>query len=101
LTSGQAVDPYQSIATLSEIVRIAQGRIMIMAAGVTPTSVREIIERTGVDEVHSAAATRRRSHMAYVRSDAKMGDGEDFSLNVVDGEVVRQLKASIQGGRDV
>jgi copper homeostasis protein len=98
LTSGQAVDPHQGMETLSEIVHIAQGRIKIMAAGVTPANVREIIERTGVDEVHSAAATRRRSHMAYVRSDAKMGDGEDFSLNVVDGEVVRQLRASIQGG---
>ncbi len=98
LTSGQAADPYQGMATLSEIVRHARRRIMIMAAGVTPADVREIIERTGVDEVHSAAATRRRSHMAYVRSDARMGDGEDFSLNVVDGEVVRQLKASIQRG---
>jgi copper homeostasis protein CutC len=100
LTSGQAADPYRGIPTLSEIVRIAQGRVRIMAAGVTPADVREIIERTGVDEVHSAAATRRSSYMAYMRSDARMGDGEDSSLNVVDGEVVRQLKASIQGGRD-
>jgi copper homeostasis protein len=98
LTSGQAADPYDGITTLGEIVRLARRRIMIMAAGVTPADVREVIERTGVDEVHSAAATRRRSYMAYVRSDARMGDGEDFSLNVVDGEVVRQLKASIKGG---
>jgi copper homeostasis protein len=98
LTSGQAVDPYQGIPTLSEIVRITQGRIKIMAAGVMPADVREIIERTGVDEVHSAAATRRSSYMRYVRSDARMGEGEDFSLNVVDGEVVRQLKTNMQGG---
>jgi copper homeostasis protein CutC len=64
---------------------------------VTPTDVREIIARTGVDEVHSAAATRRSSYMAYVRSDARMGDEEDFSLNVVDGEIVRQLKARMHG----
>jgi len=68
---------------------------MVMAAGVTPATVNEIIVKTGVDEVHSAASTSRKSGMLYVKSDAKMGHGEDFRMNVVDGELVRGIKAEI------
>jgi hypothetical protein len=50
-----------------------------------------------VDEVHSAAFISRKSGMTYVRSDAKMGHGEDFSMNVVDGELVRGIKTEIAG----
>ena len=96
LTSGQEENPYDGIAGLKEIVRSAQNRVMIIAAGVMPENVREIVEKTGVDEVHSAAATYRKSEMRYIKSEAKMGHGEDFSLNVVDGEVVRSIKAKLQ-----
>ena len=65
---------------------------MIMAAGVTPDTVKEIIVKAGVDEVHSAAATSRKSNITYIKSDAKMGHGDDFFLNVVDGELVKALK---------
>ena len=95
LTSGQAENPYDGIDGLKEIVRYTQKRIMIMAAGVTPLDVKDIIEKTGVDEVHSAAATFRRSEMRYIKAEAKMGHGEDFSLNVVDGEVVKAIKANL------
>jgi copper homeostasis protein len=95
LTSGQEENPYDGIDGLSEIVRYAQRRILIMAAGVTPLDVKEIVERTGVNEVHSAAATFRRSEMDYIKSEAKMGHGEDFSLNVVDGEVVKAIKEQL------
>jgi copper homeostasis protein CutC len=66
-----------------------------MAAGVTPSTVKEIILKTGVDEVHSAAFTSRKSKMLYVKSDAQMGHGEDFSMNVADGEIVREIKANM------
>jgi len=48
-----------------------------------------------VDEVHSAVVMSRSSGMTYVRSDAKMGHGDDFALNVVDGEQVKGIKAGI------
>ena len=64
-----------------------------MAAGVTPATVSEIVVKAGVDEVHSAASTSRKSGMTYMRSDAKMGHGDDFYLNVVDGELVRGIKS--------
>jgi copper homeostasis protein len=97
LTSGQAENPYDGMEILAKMVMHAQNRIMIMAAGVTPTDVREIIQKTGVDEVHSAAATWRPSKMQYIKETAKMGRGDDFSLNVVDGEIVQAIKANLSG----
>jgi len=97
LTSGQAENPYDGMDMLQKIVAHAQRRVMIMAAGVTPATVKEIVLQTGVDEVHSAAASSRKSNMSYVKSDAQMGHGEDFSMNVVDGELVKGIKANMAG----
>ena len=98
LSSGQAMSAYEGMDTLARMVRHADNRIMIMAAaGVGPSNVREIVEKTHVHEVHSSAATLRRSHMNYVKGEAEMGDGKDFSLTVTDGEMVRQLKNNIKG----
>lgn len=95
LTSGQKETPYEGIETLAQMVQYAQNRIMLMAAGVSPFDVREIIEKTGVEEVHSAAVSHRSSQMKFVKSEAKMGHGDDFSLNIVDGEIVRAIKAEL------
>jgi copper homeostasis protein len=95
LSSGQAESPLAGADVLARMVRRSGGRIEIMAAGVTREDVREIVERTGVHEVHSAAATVRQSAMTCVRDDARMGRGEDFSLTVTDADVVRAIKALI------
>jgi copper homeostasis protein len=97
LTSGQAENPYSGIEMLQKIVTHARRQILIMAAGVTPDTVREIITKTGVDEVHSAASMSRKSNMLYVKSDAHMGHGEDFSINVVDGKLVKEIKVQMAG----
>jgi len=97
LTSGQAENPYDGMDMLQKVVAHARRRVMIMAAGVTPATVKEIILKTGVDEVHSAAAISRKSNMSYIKSEAQMGHGEDFSLNVVDGELVKGIKTNMAG----
>jgi copper homeostasis protein len=97
LTSGQAENPYDGMYMLQKIVSHARKRILIMAAGVTPASVQEIVIKAGVDEVHSAASMPRKSNMLYVKSDAQMGHGEDFFMNVVNGELVREIKVKMAG----
>ena len=97
LTSGQEETPYEGIKTLKNMVHYAQNRILIMAAGVNPQDVGEIITQTGVDEVHSAATGSRQTQMTFIKDEAKMGDGEDFSLNIVDGEIVKAIKANMIG----
>jgi copper homeostasis protein len=97
LTSGQAENPYDGMDMLQKIVSHGQKRILIMAAGVTPATVKEIVIKAGVDEVHSAASVSRKSNMLYVKSDAQMGHGEDFFINVVDEELVREIKVKMAG----
>jgi len=82
---------------LKKIVSHAQKRVMIMAAGVTPATVKEIIIKADVDEVHSAASKPRKSNMSYVKSEAQMGHGDDFLMNVVDGEIVREIRLNMAG----
>ncbi len=98
LTSGQEETPGLGIETLAAMVKTARGRLSIMAAGVTPEGVREVVERTGVDEVHSAAAATRASAMSYVKDEARMGRGDDFAMTVVDGAAVRAIKTALAGG---
>jgi copper homeostasis protein len=95
LSSGQEETPLAGVATLARMVEQAAGRVGIMAAGVTPEDTAEIVRTAGVDEVHSAALTWRGSEMSYVSESAKMGHGRDFSLGVVDGEVVRAIRAAL------
>jgi copper homeostasis protein len=95
LTTGQEETPYDGMDALTDMVKYAQRRIMIMAAGVTPEDVHEIIQQTRVDEVHAAANTWRTSKMQYIKDTAKMGHGDDFSLNVVDGNIVKAIKENL------
>jgi copper homeostasis protein len=97
LTSGQAENPHSGIDKLQKIVSHARKRILIMAAGVTPATVKEIIMKARVDEVHSAASMPRKSNMSYMKPDAKMGQGDDFLINVVDGNLVREIKVEMAG----
>jgi copper homeostasis protein len=97
LTSGQAETPFEGIDTLKKMVAYAEQRVMIMAAGVNPHDVREIITQTGVDEVHAAASAYRKTQMKFIQDEAKMGHGEDFSLNIVNGEIVKAIKANMTG----
>jgi copper homeostasis protein len=97
LTTGQEENPYDGINMLGRMVQYADQRLMVMAAGVTPEDVGEIVRSAGVDEVHSAAMTWRQSQMSYIKGDAKMGHGDDFSLNIVDPQIVSGIKANMEG----
>lgn len=92
LSSGQARSAYEGMDILGKMVKYANDRLMIMAAaGVNPANVQEIVTKTQVHEVHASASTFRNSHMRFVKADAKVGQGDDFSLKVTDGEAVRNL----------
>lgn len=95
LSTGQVATVFEGMDVLREMVDFAQQRVKIMAAGVRPHNVREIIEQTGADEVHSSASVWRPSAMTFIHANARMGQGEDFSLKVTDGEMVRALKAAM------
>ncbi len=92
LSTGQAPTVSEGVDMLRQMVAYTRGRVKIMAAGVRPHNVREIIEQTRVDEVHSSASVWRPSAMKFMHANAQMGTGEDFTLKVTDGEMVRGIR---------
>jgi len=95
LSSGRAQNVFDGVDMLRQMVAYTRGRVKIMAAGVRPHNVREIVEKSDVDEVHSSASVLRPSQMKFIHSSARMGQADDFSLKVTDGEMVRALKTAI------
>ena len=67
LTSGQAETPYEGTGTLAKMVKYADQRLLIMAAGVNPQDVRQIITQSGVDEVHCRVPM---GHAPFLLADA-------------------------------
>lgn len=69
LTSGGRETAEDGISVLKELVLSATGRIQIMAgAGVGPENTANIIELTGVTEIHASAKALSRQHEKIVHS---------------------------------
>lgn len=66
LTSGQAENALAGAATIAQLVQQAAGRIEMMAGGgVNETNVTQIVEATGVEEVHARVMTAVPSVMTW------------------------------------
>jgi len=94
LTSGLASSASKGVATLSAMVKQAEGRIAIMAgAGVSSENVASIIASSGVNEVHLSGKSTRQSKMHYIADDAKMGasDIDDFAIPITSSEKIRAV----------
>ncbi len=66
LTSGQARNALEGAAMIAQLVEQAAGRIEIMAGGrVNETNVAEIVDATGVEEVHARVMTAVPSVMTW------------------------------------
>ncbi|WP_217522191.1 copper homeostasis protein CutC [Vibrio metschnikovii] len=99
LTSGQAPQVEQGISTLADMVSLAKGRIRIMAgAGLTANNVTQIIQQTGVQEVHLSGKSVRPSHMQLKSAAAKMGraDVDDFMIPVTNPTSIAQVAEKLR-----
>ncbi|QGW66263.1 copper homeostasis protein CutC [Lysobacter soli] len=68
LTSGAHATAMEGADVIAALVQRAAGRIGVMAgAGVTPENVRDLVQRTGVREVHASAKTLVESTLALTR----------------------------------
>ncbi|AND68666.1 hypothetical protein ATSB10_12120 [Dyella thiooxydans] len=66
LTSGGCPSALEGAEAIAARVRQSAGRIRVMAgAGIRPDNVREVLGRSGVDEVHASARTLQRSAMRW------------------------------------
>ncbi|CBK25107.2 uncharacterized protein [Blastocystis hominis] len=74
LTSGGCNTVMEGKETIKEMRKIAEGRLQIMAGGgVTATNIRELVEFTGIKEVHGSARDYVESEMEYRKEGVFMG----------------------------
>lgn len=99
LTSGLQASALEGAEMLKHMVDYCGNKLSIMAgAGVTADNVAEIIERTGVREVHLSGKTTRPSHMLAYASQAHMGssDIDDFSIPVTSAEKIAAVSQQLR-----
>lgn len=74
LTSGQEATVWEGVDLIAELVRRADGRIMIMpGGGITDRTIGKIITATGVTEVHFGCGVAVEGPMAYRNPRVFMG----------------------------
>jgi copper homeostasis protein len=94
LTSGAAKSGLDGIEAIGHLVNAAKGRIGVVAAGsIREDNVRQIVERTGVREIHAALQTPGPSPMRYRNEATTMGtsQGVEYLRSVVLPETVERL----------
>jgi len=93
LTSGAHASAIEGADTIAALVQRATGRIGVMAgAGITPDNVRDLVQRTGVREVHASAKAPRESTMRL----ARRLPGLETQWSQSDGDTVRALRKALQ-----
>jgi copper homeostasis protein len=101
LTSGHQATASKGTALLAELIKKANGRIVIMpGAGVNEETVEKIVTDTGAKEIHFSATAFRESAMQYRNlSIAGMGsdEGAEFKYRTVDPERVRTMRKLAEG----
>ena len=95
LTSGQAPTAEQGIDLIAELVKQADGRIIIMpGCGVRPNNIRKIADATGATEFHSSARSSMESGMVYRNPAVSMGGTvvvDEYCQDVTDPHIVLDL----------
>ncbi|HEY48295.1 MAG: hypothetical protein AMJ88_15210 [Anaerolineae bacterium SM23_ 63] len=98
LTSGQATSALEGINLLAELSKHARGRIMIMAgAGITAHNAKQIVERSGVAEIHvgSAAAEDVKSLMQYHNPKIAFRGGTNLPEDILRRTSAERVKAIV------
>jgi len=98
LTSGQRDTAIEGLAILRETVRVAAGRIKIMACGeLDETNIARVLKESGVDELHFAAPRTIPSGMRFRNPHVGMGGTaieREYQLTLTDPEAVRRTIAA-------
>ena len=100
LTSGQESNAFKGIDLIKELVHRSGDRIIIMpGAGINDMNVEEIVNKTGVREVHMSAKKKVESIMEYRNSKVAMGGNlivEEYDNYYTSEETVRRIKEKLK-----
>lgn len=95
LTSGQESSCLEGIAMLARLQRQSAGRIVVMpGGGITPRNVQQIVQATGVQEIHLSARTSVESGMEFRNTRVFMGGTlrpPEFSWKTTDAAAVSAI----------
>ena len=98
LTSGQAQTALEGKENLAELVKQADGRIIILAgAGVSQSNAAEILNASGTGEIHASARTSVESGMKFRHRGVSMGTpgSDEYSRKTTSADIVKQIVSQI------
>jgi len=99
LTSGQEPNAVKGIPLLKELVKQADGRIIIMpGCGVNPSNILQIAEETGASEYHFSGRSTYESGMIYRNPKVSMGGTvkiEEYEKDVTNPDIVKAALAEL------
>ena len=99
LTSGQEPNAVKGIPLLKELVKQADGRIIIMpGCGVNPSNILHIAEETGACEFHFSGRSTYESGMIYRNPKVSMGGTvkiEEYEKDVTNPDIVKAALAEL------
>ena len=99
LTSGQEPNAVKGIPLLKELVKQADGRIIIMpGCGVNPSNILHIAEETGACEFHFSGRSTFESGMIYRNPKVSMGGTvkiEEYEKDVTNPDIVKAALAEL------
>lgn len=100
LTSGQRDTALEGADLLAELVRQAGNRIIILGCGaLDPENIANVLEKTGLTEMHFAALTDVPSAMAYRNPQVGMGGTDldrEYRTTVTDQALVAATIAAVK-----
>jgi len=94
LTSGGEATSLQGQKTISQLIRQAMGRIIVMpGSGIKPENARSLVDQTGAKEIHVGLRSATPSPMLHRNPRISMGslEGHEYQRLVVLKEQVRRL----------
>jgi copper homeostasis protein len=95
LTSGQRPTAPEGETLIKELVRIADGRIIIMpGSGVNSSNIINLFKETGAKEFHASARTPNKGNMDFEVAEMK----EDLAYMDVDAIEVKAMKFALEKG---
>jgi len=95
LTSGQQPTAPQGIDLITQLIKAADERIIIMpGSGVRKENIKELAEKTGAVEFHSSLRGSKKSGMEFIHP-AFANSTESYTNPAIDPEEVRSLRNAL------
>jgi copper homeostasis protein len=95
LTSGQRNDAASGATLISELIKKAGSKLIIMpGGGLNESNIKTVALVTGASEFHMTGRKSINSQMKFRRSDISMGgnsSGDEFTMKTADPEVINNI----------